>query len=610
MSIIEDIKLKVDVTEIIGESVSLQKAGRNFRALCPFHAEKHGSFFVFPDRQSWHCFGSCGTGGDVFSFVMKKDNIDFGTALRQLAERAGVTLVREEGERKEDKEREKLFQINEAAAAYYHDVLVNSAAAQGARSYLTGRGFSSQTIANFQLGYSPGSGDKLLKYLTDKGFAESDQVMAGVVVEGESGGKHDRFRHRLMFPIRDGSGRVIGFGGRALGDAQPKYLNSPQTALFDKSSTLYGLDRARASIRKQNLVVVVEGYPDVLMAHQHGFANVVASMGTSLTEKQVGALKKLTTNLVFALDADAAGEAATLRGVEVAARAFDQKAVPIPNARGVVVLENVLDGEIRVAVLPQGKDPDEIILEEPSRWGTLVDGAMPMVEYIFEMVAGKYDLSRAGDKSLVVKELGRVVDGIKDPVRRAHYLQKLARLVNVDERLIQAGIRGQAGHDRKEPRKSERGEASSPLFFRSLLEEHCLALLLRYPDLRGYCKDVPPDYFEQSENRECLGWLQSGGASVEELDTPLREHLEKLNTRLIPNEREGALKDCISRLKERFLRNAKVRENLSIEEAISAGDVDQLIRLGEQDVESSACLQKVFIERSHGVRAKTKGNPA
>jgi DNA primase len=607
VGVIEEIKQRVDITEVISDSVSLQKAGHNFRALCPFHAEKHPSFFVFPDRQSWHCFGACGSGGDVFSFLMRKENMDFGTALRQLAERTGVALdIR--GSEGEDKEKEKLYQINEMTATYYHHLLLNSPMAEGTRSYLAGRGFSAQTIEDFQLGYSPSSGDELLKYLGGKGFDEGDLVAAGVLVEGEGGEKRDRFRHRLMFPIRDNAGRTIGFGGRTLGESLPKYLNSPQTTLFDKSSILYGLDRARASIRRQNLAVVVEGYPDVMMAHQHGFENVVASMGTSLTEKQVGILKRLTTNLVLALDADTAGEAAALRGVEVAARAFDHKVVPIPSTQGLVVLENVLDAEIKVAVLPQGKDPDDIIREEPSRWQQLIDGALPMVEYLFETVVAKFDLSRAGDKAMVVKELGNVVDGIKDPVRRSHYLQKLARLVSVDERLLQARIRNQAAEGRKGTKKEVNSQPSTSLSFSNPVEEHCLALLLRYPELQGYCDKLSPDYFEQSENRESLAWLQSGRADMEELEMPLREHLERLQGQVIPpmnvREQEEVMKDCLLRLKERFLRNMKLKESFLIQEASAVGDVEEVTRLQEQGVELCTSLHKVFLERGRAPRAK------
>ncbi|MFC1962930.1 toprim domain-containing protein, partial [Chloroflexota bacterium] len=391
----------------------------------------------------------------------------------------------------------------------------------------------------------------------------------------------------------------------------PKYLNSPQTALFDKSGILYGLDRAKASIRKQNLVVVVEGYPDVMMAHQHGFENVVASMGTSLTERQVGVLKKLTTNLVLALDADTAGEAAALRGLEVAARAFDQKVVPIPNARGLVVLENVLDAEIKVAVLPQGQDPDDVIRGEPSRWPQLIDASLPVVEYLFETVVSRFDLSRAGNKALVVKELGEVVDGIKEPVRRSHYLQKLARLVNVDERLLQAKIRAQSVAGRKGGVKKEGDKSSSPSPFSNPMEEYYLALLLRYPELREYCREISPDYFEQSENRESLVWLQSGGVSVEDLDVPLREHLEGLLGRDLPpmdlKEREEGLKDCQLRLKERFLRNMKLKESFLMHEADAAGDVDKVARLQEEVVELSISLHKVILERSRVPGAKAKG---
>ena len=239
MSVIDEVKQRTDIVEVISQYVSLKKAGRNLTALCPFHSEKHPSFFVYPEQQSWHCFGACNTGGDAFSFIMKKEGVSFGDALHLLAQRAGVTIP-SRFERADDKEEKaELYQINEAAAQYFHNLLLNSPAAEKARSYVTSRGFSPKTVADFQLGFSLDSWESLKQYLLERGYSENVLPTTGLVIEAEDGRTHDRFRGRLMFPIHDARGRTIGFGARVLDDSLPKYLNSPQTPLFDKSRNHY-----------------------------------------------------------------------------------------------------------------------------------------------------------------------------------------------------------------------------------------------------------------------------------------------------------------------------------------------------------------------------------
>ena len=316
MGVIDDIKQKLDIVEVIGEHTRLTKAGRNFRALCPFHNETRPSFFVYPEQQSWHCFGACNTGGDVFSFVMRKENMDFGEALRKLADRVGVTVPSFSEPDTGRDERDKLFRINETAAVYFHNLLINSKEAEKARAYIDRRRLSNETVENFQLGYCLKSWESLKNYLLEKDFTEEELLEAGLISSSEEGRTYDRFRDRLVFPIRDSRGRVTGFGARVLDDSLPKYINSPQTPVFDKSSTLYAINLAAPEIRKQDRVVIVEGYMDVITAHQGGFTNVIASMGTAITEKQVNILKRLTKNIVLALDADTAGEEAMLRCVD------------------------------------------------------------------------------------------------------------------------------------------------------------------------------------------------------------------------------------------------------------------------------------------------------
>ena len=280
-------------------------------------------------------------------------------------------------------------------------------------------GFQPQTVADFQLGFSLDSWESLKQYLRERGYSESTLLTAGLLIEAENGKTHDRFRGKLMFPIRDIKGRTIGFGARVLDDSLPKYVNSPQTPTFDKSSSLYGIDLAATAIRQQDTAIIMEGYMDVITAHQNGIKNAVASMGTSVTETQVNILKKLSRNLMLALDADAAGEEAMLRGVGY---------------------ENTLSAEIRVVILPEGKDPDDVIKEDVKAWQALVDKAVPIVDYTFDKVTSQLDLTTARDKSLAVERLLPVVSEIKNPVRQAHYMQKLARLVGVSERTLEAAL--------------------------------------------------------------------------------------------------------------------------------------------------------------------------
>src|SRR4030042_4777063 len=413
MSVIEEIKQRLDIVEFIGEHVKLQKSGRNFRALCPFHSEKTPSFFVFPEQQSWHCFGACSTGGDIYSFVMKREGVDFGQALRLLAERAGVTLISPDVQNKdEDERKERIIRINEAAAAYYHHLLLSTTAGGKAKKYLAQRSISLQTIENFQLGFSRDSFEDLQRHLLGEGYEKTELLTAGLVVEREGGGFYDRFRNRLMFPIRDTKGHVIGFGARVLDESLPKYLNSPQTPIFDKSSTLYAFDRAKESIRRKDESVIMEGYMDVLTAHQNGWDNVVASMGTALTEKQLASLKKITKNIVLALDADTAGEMAELRTVETL------ELPDIVTILRTVDVNGIFDVNVKVVVPSQGKDPDEEIRKDPALWSQSLEKAKPIMNFIFDIAKDKFNSGDIKDKTLITERLLQLICVIENSIIR------------------------------------------------------------------------------------------------------------------------------------------------------------------------------------------------
>jgi len=437
MSLVDDIKQRVDIVELVSESVSIKKAGRTYKGLCPFHQEKTPSFIVFPETQTWHCFGSCGEGGDVFTFVQKRDGADFGEALRLLAQRAGVQLQAQSEEAVEEaRERDRLFSLLEAAAAFFVEHL---AAPDGeiARAYLTTRGVGQEARAEFRLGYSPPAWRALFTRLMAGGYSRQELAEAGLVVEKEDGSAfYDRFRNRLMFPISDGRGRVLGFGARSLDGSDPKYLNSPQTPLFDKGRLLYGLDKARPAIMASETAVIVEGYMDVIAAHESGFRNVVAGMGTAIGEAQFQSLARWARRFVLALDADSAGSAATLRGVDVATEALPGESVPT-FAGGLLRFEQRLKGEVRVAVLPEGLDPDDIIRHDRGAWEKLIAEASSLVDYHFALARAEEDLSDAKGKARFARRLLPIIAAVTDQVERASYVERLARHLQVDAQVVE-----------------------------------------------------------------------------------------------------------------------------------------------------------------------------
>jgi DNA primase len=580
MSVIDEVKQRTDIVEVVSQYTTLTKAGRTFRALCPFHSEKHPSFFVYPEQQSWHCFGACNTGGDVFSFIMRKESIDFGDALRLLAQRAGIKIPSKfESEAGKD-QKERLYQVNQAAAQYFHNLLLNSPSGEKAREYLAKRGLSQKTIIDFQLGFSPNSWNNLKQYLIERGYVQSELLTAGLVIEAKGEETHDRFRNKLMFPIFDIRGRITGFGARVLDDSLPKYLNSPQTLIFDKSSSLYGINLAQATIRQQDLAVIVEGYMDVIIAHQNGFNNVVASMGTSVTQKQVSALKKLTKNMALALDADAAGEEAMLRGVSY---------------------ENTLDAEVMVIILPIGKDPDDIIKQDAKIWRHLLEESLPVVDYTFNMVVSNLDLTTAKDKTVAADKLLPIIAEIKEPVRQAHYLQKLARLVKVSERSIEVAL------SRVKPSQGKPNAKEATTLYPLLsnrLEEYCLALLLQHPELKQSYQGPSPEYFQNTENREIfITWQQVNDlpSLMEKLDPAIRENIDSLIAKNLPaNQIEQKYANCALRLREEFLRSLEVKRGEVLALVAEAGGIDaELAKLQEQGIEVSIQLGEVFIQKAN-----------
>lgn len=489
MSVVDEVKARIDIVDLVSESVQLRRTGKNYTGFCPFHPNSRTpAFVVFPDSGTWRCFGQCNEGGDIFKFVMKKDGWDFSQALHALAERAGVTLTPMTPEKQaEADEHERLRTLLEEAVTFYRHHLTQPEG-QAAFAYLQKRGLQPATIETFGLGYAPESWDAAIRYFNAKGYSNDELLQVGLVTERQSGeGVYDKFRNRIMFPIRDGTGRMVGFGGRILNpEDMPKFMNSPQTVLFDKGRLLYGLDQARKAIRAQDQVVIVEGYLDVIALHQAGFNNAVSPMGTALTEDQLRMLKRLTRRIVLALDPDAAGQKATLRGLEMARQAMDHSTELAFDARGLLRHEARLEADLRVTTLPEGLDPDEIVLRSPEEWSQIVAAAQPIVVHVMETLAAGQDLEDPKIKSGVAAQVLPLIEDVPNQVEREAYRQRLARLLRVDERsLLSASAPARPQRRRSSAQKTARPEAPVTQLARrpeANLEVHCLRLLLRQPD--------------------------------------------------------------------------------------------------------------------------------
>lgn len=440
MSKTDEIKSRLDLVDIVSDHVQLRRSGRNYAGFCPFHPNtRTPAFYVFPETQTWRCFGACAEGGDLFSYVMKKEGWDFKEALKQMAKRAGVELeLLRPADKKKKAAKEKIHTLLDAAADYFHQLLLYAPEAEHARRYVKNRGLNNDAIAAYKLGFALHSWGACRAHFNGQGYGDDDLLGAGLLTENpDKGTRYDRFRNRFMIPIRNLDGRTAGFGARTLEkDGIPKYLNSPQTAVFDKSSLIYGLDMAKRPIREARQAVIVEGYMDVIQAWQAGFHNVIAQMGTALTGQQLTILKRYTKVFVLALDADAAGAKATLRGLEVARETLDRETVVRFDARGLIKHEGRLKADIRIVTMPAGKDPDNIIRADPAAWTELLRQAEPVTAYVIGVATRDLDMNDAKQKTAVAQQVIPLIKEIGDPVERDHYWQKLARALQVDERSL------------------------------------------------------------------------------------------------------------------------------------------------------------------------------
>ena len=577
-STIDEIKRRVDLLDVISSTVDLKRSGKGFKGLCPFHSEKTPSFHVWPERGSWHCFG-CGEGGDVFSFVQRRENLDFADALRLLADRAGVQLERPVApDPAARQKRDRLRAVLESTALFYRGALLSAQGAQ-ARSYLSERGVADSTADLFGLGYAESGGRALERHLTEAGFRLEEAVQAGALGQADDGRTYDRFRGRLIFPIRDAEGHAIGFGGRALkADQQPKYLNSPQTDLFDKSASLYGIDHSTAPIRQAGQAIVVEGYMDALVAHQYGFRNVVATLGTAITDRHIAILRRLAPEIVLALDADAAGVRAAIRGAGVASESLADESPVILRVRGLGRFFADRRTQLKVMRLPEGRDPDEVIRGDPAQWTRLVSEALRIVDFVLADLGQRHDLATSAGQREAAREAMTIIQDLPDPVERGHYIQRLARILNMSEQfLLQAA---ETRPRRHQPTTADRAP-EPPLQPEERLQDFVLALLLRTPP--DVLQPDPAD-FESASHRMILQRVIEGERSPDpataleqlgqELGPPFEPTIQRLretdeeNDRLSPDELARELRVRVLELrKSRLFRQHQALDSVLREEA-------------------------------------------
>jgi len=578
MTAVDEIKSRLDIVDIVSETVKLRHAGKNYTGFCPFHPNtKTPAFVVFPDTQTWRCFGQCNEGGDIFSFVMKREGWDFPETLRNLAERAGVTLQEFTPQQQEKvEENEHLREILSMAVTFFQHQLRNTDAGKETLDYLYKRRLTDKTIDAFTL-----------------------------------------------IPIRDHRGRMVGFGGRVLRpDDIPKYLNSPKTAVFDKGRLLYGLDMARREIRTKDQVVIVEGYLDVIGPYQAGFKNCVSPMGTALTEDQFRLIKRYSRKIVLALDPDAAGEKATLRGLQTARQTLEREGDPVFDARGLMQVEGRLRADIRVTTLPDGMDPDEIALDNPDRWANLVEQAKPVVIHVMETLASRGDIDDPKFKEEIANQVLPLIEDVKGSVEREAYRQRLARLLKVDERALVQRTTGGAVR-RKRSRRPVSSDIAPSAAVPQITHNHrqletsCIKALLSDPSLlhfidRSFRKFelacLHPDDFSHTDNKEAFKLIKQSLEQDEEDATDfLRNHLpDEMWTAFLETSIEEQYPDWrlqpnapkLEALLKMFIRLRRVR----IDEGL-----DQLVFLQTQENinldENTSDLKEIALEYVR-VRAK------
>jgi len=461
---LEEIKNRIDIVELVGGYVQLKKAGRNYKGLCPFHNEKTPSFMVSPEKQIWHCFGACGEGGDIFSFMEKVEGLSFGEAVKKLANQAGVKLENRSYEA--DKTKNILYFANELATDYYHANLTSGQGKIAKEYFIKKRKINESTIEDFYLGYSPKKKDALLKELKKHNISQKDLGQAGLATV-RNNSYQDFFWGRLMFPIRNISGQVVAFSARALDDSLPKYINTPETPIYSKSNILYGLDLAKEHIRKLDYVIITEGMMDVIASYQAGVKNVVAPGGTALTENQLKIISRFTKNIKLSFDIDFAGSEATRRAIELAL---------------------MMDFNIKVITLPEGKDPGDIAIAKPQAWKRAVKESKYVIDYLFDEALKKHNKKDALGKKYIARDLLPVIKRIHDSIERDSYIKRLANELLVDETSVVAALKNISMP--KEKRTKAIDVKKEEKNYNEILEKSVLGLAALFPNYLDFIESI------------------------------------------------------------------------------------------------------------------------
>jgi len=570
---IDEIKSRLDIVEVVGGYIKLQKTGINFRALCPFHSEKKPSFFVSPSRQMWRCFG-CGKGGSIFNFIMEIEGVEFGDALRILAQKAGVELKKRDAKLKT--ERQRLYEICELATEFFEKQLEGSWAGKEAKKYLLGRGISEESIKKWRLGYSPNTWQGLFDFLISKGFKEEEIEKAGLAIkkdinEGNSqilgnSRYYDRFRGRIIFPIFDLNSQVIGFGARIFREKEEteivKYINTPNTLLYDKSRTLYGLDRARLEIRRKNNCILVEGYTDVILAHQANFENVVATSGTALTPYQLKILKRYSENLMLGFDMDIAGDSATKRGIDLA---------------------QSLGFNIKVIALKNGQDPADVISQNPNEWESRLRNAKSILDFYFESAFNDRNSKLPEEKKEISKILLPVIKRIPNQIEKDFWIQELAKRLEVREEAVTEEIK-KIKLDEETFGLEPEEIINLPSRTRSeLLEERLLILLLKFPQQINCIEEKNQIFFSERAKKILILLGKNSKKIPSELEDyfnylALRAEVEEINENDVLSE----IQVCLREIQSQEIKNRLSQISQEIKKAEEEKDSEKIERLTQE----------------------------
>ena len=611
MDVVEEIKARADISAILSRYVDLKRAGSVEKGLCPFHSEKTPSFVVYPARGLWRCFGSCSTGGDVFSFLMRADKIEFKEALRRLAQITGVPYeTRRKAQNPEAQRVAKGIGAANQVAADWFKTMLKSNMGEDARTYLEKRGVSETVAQRRGIGFAPGSVMTLKSKLETIGVDWRDADRARLLTGRDYASAKDFFNNRVTFEIHDAKSRLVGFGARTMDDAvAPKYINTPQTPLFNKSAILYGLNWASESIQRERRAVVVEGYMDVVTAHENGFTNVVASMGVAITERQLELLMPLTSGpdspgeVILCLDTDTAGQEATLKALS------DIVTVTVRELSEMRKIKNFDIENVKVARLSSGKDPDELIKQDPRAWSDALDNAQSLGIFLIDTHSQRLSLTNPQDRRQFIEAVTPLINAVYDDYRRDVYFKRVAELLQVDEARLKATLFKPAPLPQTRRRSQnasnitpdrQRAENVSPATLnkrpRYHLEDHLLCMLLRYEDLRELARDLPGELFEDTLNRLLFSqWKADELNGTADIDETITARVAKLNSiELIDcteSDRITEFNRCVSRLRERYFKGTVLTELQQYMEA------DVVAENGTPPLESVKELKTIYETR-------------